>query len=154
RSCGRDRSGGRHRDVRSRLFRQDPQRATRQVSAPRTPRSLWRLFQLLLVRCGPQAERKGWPAGLRQGRRTGHGKVRAEVKPFVERNHVAVGAVGVALTAAAVLAVLNFGHLPLLNSKAEYSAYFAEAGGLTSGAAVQVSGYQVGSVTDVALDGA
>jgi phospholipid/cholesterol/gamma-HCH transport system substrate-binding protein len=76
------------------------------------------------------------------------------MKPFVERNLVAVGAVGVALTGATVLAVLNVNHLPFLNSVEKYSAYFAEAGGLTSGAAVQVSGYQVGSVTDVALDGA
>jgi phospholipid/cholesterol/gamma-HCH transport system substrate-binding protein len=76
------------------------------------------------------------------------------MKSFAERNPLAIGAVGVALTAAAVLIGLQYKNLPFVNSDKEYSAYFAEAGGLTSGAPVQVSGYQVGSVSSVKLDGA
>ena len=43
--------------------------------------------------------------------------------------------------------------LPFIKSGKSYSAYFAEAGGLTSGAAVQVSGMRVGQVSSVSLDG-
>lgn len=75
------------------------------------------------------------------------------MRPFVERNKIGVGVTGVALTISAVLGVLNSHRMPFIESGTAYSAYFAEAGGLTSGAAVQVSGYQVGSVTGVDLDG-
>ena len=75
------------------------------------------------------------------------------MRPFVERNKIVVGVTGVALTLSAVLGVLNSHRMPFRDSGTAYSAYFAEAGGLTSGAAVQVSGYQVGSVTAVDLDG-
>ncbi|CAA0089446.1 Uncharacterised protein [Mycolicibacterium vanbaalenii] len=75
------------------------------------------------------------------------------MRPFVERNKIVVGATGVALTISAVLGVLNSHRIPFIGSGTAHSAYFAEAGGLTSGAAVQVSGYQVGSVTGVDLDG-
>ncbi|MDY6811855.1 MAG: MCE family protein [Actinomycetota bacterium] len=75
------------------------------------------------------------------------------MKSFAERNKVAVGLTGLTLTGATVLAVLNFHQLPVLNDDRTYAAYFAEAGGLRPGAAVQVSGFEVGSVTDVKLDG-
>ncbi|TGD87894.1 MCE family protein [Mycolicibacterium sp. CH28] len=75
------------------------------------------------------------------------------MKYFSERNPVMVGVAGLALTAGAVLLVLQYNNLPLVHSDTEYSAYFAEAGGLSRGAAVQISGYQVGGVTNIALDG-
>jgi phospholipid/cholesterol/gamma-HCH transport system substrate-binding protein len=75
------------------------------------------------------------------------------MKSFSERNLVIIGAVGVALTAILVLAALNYDRLPYLNSDKYYSAYFAEAGGLIPGAAVQVSGLKVGKVSSVDLDG-
>jgi phospholipid/cholesterol/gamma-HCH transport system substrate-binding protein len=78
--------------------------------------------------------------------------VRAEVKPFSERNQIVIGVVGLALTIGIVLGSLNYDRLPFLQGK-EYSAYFAEMGGLTIGEAVQVSGFQVGEVKSIELDG-
>jgi phospholipid/cholesterol/gamma-HCH transport system substrate-binding protein len=76
------------------------------------------------------------------------------MKNFTERNSYLMAAVGVGVTAVTVLAGLNFDSLPPFNSGRDYSAYFAEASGLTSGTAVQVSGYRVGKVSSVELDGA
>ncbi len=75
------------------------------------------------------------------------------MKTFAERNPVIVGAVGVAITVCVVVAALNYGKLPFVNSNRDYSAYFAEAGGLLAGAAVQVSGFKAGEVTGIDLDG-
>jgi len=72
---------------------------------------------------------------------------------FAERNPVIVGVVGVALTGAVVLVGLNYNNLPFVSSQKQYSAYFSEAGGLAPGTAVQVSGYEVGSVSSVSLEG-
>lgn len=76
------------------------------------------------------------------------------MKLFRERNPLVVGAVGIAITAAAVLISLNYHDLPLLNSVRQYTAYFSEAGGLTPGTAVQVSGLEAGKVNGIELDGA
>lgn len=78
--------------------------------------------------------------------------MRAEVKSFSERNQLVIGIVGLVLTIGIVLGSLNYDRLPFLQGK-EYSAYFAEAGGLTTGQAVQVSGFQVGDVKSIELDG-
>jgi phospholipid/cholesterol/gamma-HCH transport system substrate-binding protein len=43
--------------------------------------------------------------------------------------------------------------LPFVNQTKTYSAYFSEAGGIATGAAVQVSGFRVGQVSSIALDG-
>src|SRR5882757_8517327 len=75
------------------------------------------------------------------------------MKSFAERNPIVIGAIGVALTAGVVLAALNYDKLPFFDQSQDYSAYFAEAGGLTPGAAVQVSGFKVGKVASVTLDG-
>jgi phospholipid/cholesterol/gamma-HCH transport system substrate-binding protein len=75
------------------------------------------------------------------------------MKPFAERNRVIVGMLGVAVTAGVVVAALQYDKLPFLNSTTQHSAYFAEAGGLRTGAAVQVSGYRVGDVASIELDG-
>src|SRR5258705_312681 len=75
------------------------------------------------------------------------------MKTFAERNPIVIGAIGVALTAGIVLAALNYDKLPFFDQSRDYSAYFAEAGGLTPGAAVQVSGFKVGKVDSVTLDG-
>lgn len=76
------------------------------------------------------------------------------MKTFEERNPLVVGAIGVAITVAVVLGALNYGRLPFVNSNRQYSAYFAEAGGLLTGAAVQVSGFREGRVNSIDLDGA
>jgi phospholipid/cholesterol/gamma-HCH transport system substrate-binding protein len=75
------------------------------------------------------------------------------MKYFEERNPVVVGAIGAGAIVVGVIAAFNYQKLPLLDHKKEYSAYFAESGGLRSGAAVQVSGFRVGQVDSVALDG-
>ncbi len=77
----------------------------------------------------------------------------AAMKTFAERNPIAVGLAGVAVTLAVVLGALNYGKLPFINTNRHYSAYFAEAGGLLTGAAVQVSGFKAGKVTGIDLDG-
>lgn len=75
------------------------------------------------------------------------------MKSFAERNPIVIGAVGVALTAGLVLAAVQYDKLPFLPKGNKYEAYFAEAGGLASGAAVQVSGFRVGQVSSIELDG-
>jgi phospholipid/cholesterol/gamma-HCH transport system substrate-binding protein len=75
------------------------------------------------------------------------------MKSFAERNPFIVGAVGVALTVGVGVAALNYKSLPLINQQAEYSAHLADASGLTSGEAVDVSGLEVGQVESLSLDG-
>lgn len=76
------------------------------------------------------------------------------MKSFSERNPAKIGAVGIAITIIAIGVVLQYNHLPFVKQANGYSAYFAEAGSLAAGADVQVSGYRVGKVSSVALDGA
>ena len=75
------------------------------------------------------------------------------MKTFAERDPIIVGVVGVAITLGIVVGALNYGKLPFVNSNRAYSAYFADAGGLRTGAAVQVSGFRAGEVTGIDLDG-
>ncbi|SBS79084.1 Virulence factor Mce family protein [uncultured Mycobacterium sp.] len=79
--------------------------------------------------------------------------MREEMKVLAERNRFALGAVAIVATAAAVLGVLNYEKLPFFSAGRDYSAHFAQAGGLASGAAVQISGMRVGQVSSVSLDG-
>lgn len=74
------------------------------------------------------------------------------MRSFSERNQLVIGAIGLALTFGIVLGALNFDRLPFLQGK-EYSAYFAEVGGLKTGEAVQVSGFEVGKVKSIELEG-
>jgi len=75
------------------------------------------------------------------------------VKAFAERNPLIIGAAGCALTAGVVLAATQYDKVPFLSSGHTYTAYLAEAGGLRSGAAVQVFGTRVGQVSGIELDG-
>ncbi len=74
------------------------------------------------------------------------------MKSFAERNQLVIGIVGLALTIGIVFGSLNYDRLPFLQGR-EYSAYFADAGGLTTGGGVQVSGFEVGDVKSIELDG-
>ncbi|UXA11568.1 MCE family protein [Mycobacterium sp. SMC-8] len=74
------------------------------------------------------------------------------MKAFGERNPLVLSAVGVGLTAAVIVGALNYDKIPFVNTSTQYSAYFAEAGGLIDGAPVQVFGYRVGQVNGVSLD--
>ncbi|MCP9271160.1 MCE family protein [Mycolicibacterium arenosum] len=73
------------------------------------------------------------------------------MKPFSERNPVTLGLVGAVVIAAIVIAALQFKSLPFFSSGRTYSAFFADAGGLKTGAAVQVAGFQVGEVRSITL---
>jgi phospholipid/cholesterol/gamma-HCH transport system substrate-binding protein len=79
--------------------------------------------------------------------------VHAEVKSFSERNPLILGAVGAVIIAAIVMGALNWQKIPLLNPGHNYSAFFADAGGLYTGAGVEVSGLPVGRVSSIELDG-
>ncbi|MDA2893253.1 MCE family protein [Mycolicibacterium sp. BiH015] len=70
----------------------------------------------------------------------------------LERHPISVGAAAVVIVVAVIAAALNVNRLPLLSSGTNYSAYFEEAGGLTTGAPVQVSGFKAGQVTTIELD--
>jgi phospholipid/cholesterol/gamma-HCH transport system substrate-binding protein len=75
------------------------------------------------------------------------------MKSFEERSPVLIGAIGIGLTASIVVMAMNYDKLPLINHTRDYSAQFAEAGGLVAGAAVQISGMRVGQVESIGLDG-
>ena len=75
------------------------------------------------------------------------------MKPFSERNPLRIGAIGIGVIVALMLLSLNYDKLPFFNKGTTYAAYFAEAGGLMSGNIVQVSGFRVGQVSSVELDG-
>ncbi|AKK30369.1 MCE family protein [Mycobacterium sp. EPa45] len=75
------------------------------------------------------------------------------MKSFSERNPVILGAVGAVVIAGIVMGALNWQKLPFLNPGRNYTAYFAEAGGLFTGATVEVSGLPVGKVSAIELDG-
>ena len=96
---------------------------------------------------------KGGQPGLCEGGRTDDGEVCAAMKPFAERNTLVMGAIGLGVTAAVVVIALQYDKIPFINQANDYSAYFAEAGGLTTGAGVQVSGLRVGEVSSIELDG-
>lgn len=74
------------------------------------------------------------------------------MKSFSERDPRTIGLIGIAITIVLAVAALNFDKLPMLNSTKSYSAYFAEAGGLNTGATVRVSGFAVGKVSAIRLD--
>lgn len=65
-----------------------------------------------------------------------------------------IGVIGVVIVAAIVAGALEYDRLPFFTApKVTHSAFFADSNGIDSGAPVQVSGFQVGSVTSVDLDG-
>ncbi|MUL65953.1 mammalian cell entry protein [Mycobacterium sp. CBMA 234] len=72
---------------------------------------------------------------------------------FSERNPVTVGAIGLALVTGVVAFSLEYKNLPFVDTAKNYSAYFAEAGGLKAGSPVEVAGSRVGQVNDITLDG-
>lgn len=73
------------------------------------------------------------------------------MKPFSERNPAGLGVIGAVVLAALVIAALQFKNLPFFSQGESYSAYFADAGGLKTGSAVQVAGFKVGEVRSITL---
>jgi phospholipid/cholesterol/gamma-HCH transport system substrate-binding protein len=78
---------------------------------------------------------------------------RTKLKPLGERNRVTVGVVGTLILTLSVVAVFSYDKIPFLNGTSDYSAYFAEAGGIKAGSDVRVSGLGVGRVSGIHLDG-
>jgi phospholipid/cholesterol/gamma-HCH transport system substrate-binding protein len=74
------------------------------------------------------------------------------MKPFRERNPLIIGTIALTAVAVATVVAFNFNRLPLFASDTTYSAYFDEAGGLTAGAPVQVSGFRAGQVRAIQLE--
>ena len=75
------------------------------------------------------------------------------MRSFSERSPMLIGTVGVVAVLTVVLAALNYQRLPFVNQAKDYSAYFADAGGLRSGASVDISGFPAGKVSSIELDG-
>jgi phospholipid/cholesterol/gamma-HCH transport system substrate-binding protein len=74
---------------------------------------------------------------------------------YSQRRLAVIGLTGVIVVAVLVMGALQYDKLPFLTApKVLHSAYFADASGIDTGAPVQVSGFQVGAVTGVELDGA
>ena len=76
----------------------------------------------------------------------------SDLKTFSERDPVILGIIGAVAIAAIVMGSLNWQKIPFLNPGHSYAAYFADAGGLTTGVTVEVSGLPVGKVSDITLD--
>ena len=74
---------------------------------------------------------------------------RPDIKPLAERNRFVVGLVGIAVLVAVVVAAFSYDKIPFVKGTSDYSAYFAEAGGIKPGSDVRVSGMSVGRVSDV-----
>ena len=75
------------------------------------------------------------------------------LKPLAERNRVSVGLTGIVLVLALVIGPLPYDKIPVIRGTSDYSAYFAEAGGIKPASDVRVSGMSVGRVSDIRLDG-
>ena len=75
------------------------------------------------------------------------------MKTFAERSPLTIGLVGITAVVVVALGALNYQKLPFLNQGNTYSAEFADAGGLFTGAAVEVSGFPSGKVSSIELDG-
>jgi phospholipid/cholesterol/gamma-HCH transport system substrate-binding protein len=80
-------------------------------------------------------------------------KLFSDTKLFSERNPMIIGAIGLTGVTVLVLAALGWQKLPFLNQGRTVSAYFADAGGLRTGNGVEVSGFPVGKVSSIDLDG-
>lgn len=76
-----------------------------------------------------------------------------EMRQFSERNLYLIGGIGIAAVILAILAATNYDKLTFITGEKEYSAYFAEAGGVETNSVVEVSGARVGRVSSVTLDG-
>ena len=142
----RNRPRRRHRRRRPRLLRQPAQHPARRVSSACAARHLRRLLQLLPVRRRAQAQRQGRPAGVRQGRGSEHGEVRAEMKPFAERNPFVIGPSGSRVTVAIVVGALQLRQAAVPQPGQGVLGLLRRGWRLMADAAVQVSGFQVGKV--------
>ncbi|MFE3292210.1 MCE family protein [Rhodococcus sp. NPDC059234] len=74
------------------------------------------------------------------------------MRSMVESQAVRVGVVGLAVTAAVVLAALQYQKLQFVKSGASYSAVFEDASGLAPGDEVNSAGVKIGTVETIAVE--
>jgi phospholipid/cholesterol/gamma-HCH transport system substrate-binding protein len=74
--------------------------------------------------------------------------------PMSQRSPIAIAFAGLGILAALGAVTYFSGDLPFIGGGTTYTAYFAEAGGLSPGNEVRIAGVVVGRVTGVSLDGA
>jgi phospholipid/cholesterol/gamma-HCH transport system substrate-binding protein len=70
-----------------------------------------------------------------------------------DRNTLRTGIIGIILVVAVVVVAFGYQKLPFWPQGKAYDAYFADAGGISPGSDVNVSGIKVGQVTGLALSG-
>ena len=70
-----------------------------------------------------------------------------------DRDPLRTGIIGLAVVVFVVLIAFGYSALPFWPQGRTYEAYFTDAGGITPGNAVLVSGFKVGKVSDVSLAG-
>ncbi len=75
------------------------------------------------------------------------------MKPFAERSHFALGAIGIGAVVLVATVALLFQKIPFVSGKTTYSGYFEDASGLHTGAPVDISGFPAGRVASIDLDG-
>jgi len=68
-------------------------------------------------------------------------------------NPVVIGVVGTVVLILLTVAGFQYDKLPFIKKTKDYSAYFAEAGGIKPGSAVRISGLGVGRVSGLRLEG-
>jgi phospholipid/cholesterol/gamma-HCH transport system substrate-binding protein len=72
---------------------------------------------------------------------------------LAERNRTLIGLVGILILTALLIGVFSYDKIPFIRNTSDYSAYFAESGGIKTGSDVRVSGMEVGRVSGVHLEG-
>ncbi len=75
------------------------------------------------------------------------------MKPFAERSHFALGAIGIGAVVLVATVALLFQKIPFVSGTTTYSGYFEDASGLHTGAPVDISGFPAGRVASIDLDG-
>ena len=70
-----------------------------------------------------------------------------------ERNPLRTGIIGIFVVVAVVLVAFGYTKLPFWPQGMQYEAYFSDAGGISPGSDVRVSGIKVGQVSSVGLAG-
>ncbi|WP_433567253.1 MCE family protein [Nocardia sp. CA-151230] len=80
-------------------------------------------------------------------------KQQAQNKTFSERDPVRLGLIGTGIVFALLVLIFNYDNVPWWPGRSTIVAEFADASGLNTGDAVQISGIKVGKVDSIGLSG-